>query len=264
MCTLIVRHRPDAAYPTVIAANRDEFYARAWSPPQVLDTDPRIYGGRDEQQGGTWLGFSEAGVFVGLTNQRNFAGYQSSRRSRGELVLDALRRETLDGLTDYFRGLDASQYNDWNVLFGDGTELWVAYGRAEPGTVELAQLPAGVHVLCNDRLSSPAYPKADRMKEAVLAIDEASWAELQQKLEAIVADTRLPSDSELPPLGDDTPFDTETARRLQANCIRTPAYGTVSSTIAAVRPGRIAQYFFAPGPPDVTPFEDQRALFSRP
>ncbi len=263
MCTLIVRHRPDAAYPTVIAANRDEFYARAWSPPQLLDTAPVIFGGRDEQQGGTWLGFTEAGVFVGLTNQRNFAGYEPARRSRGQLVLDALRRETVDGVTDYFRALDTSRYNDFNVMFGDGIELWVAYGRAASGSVELERLAPGVHVLCNDRLDSPAYPKAHLIKDAVRAIGDAPWPQMQRQLAAIVADTSVPSVSELPPLSPDAAFDLETERRLQAICIRTPAYGTVSSTIAAIVPGRVEKYFFAPGPPDQTAFEDQSALLNR-
>jgi uncharacterized protein with NRDE domain len=263
MCTLIVRYQPAAAYPTIIAANRDEFYARAWSPPQLLDTEPVIFGGRDEQQGGTWLGFTETGLFVGLTNQRNFAGYEPSRRSRGQLVLDALRTQSVHRLTEYFRELDASEYNDFNLMFGDGTELWVAYGRAASGSVEIERLSPGVHVLCNDRLDSPAYPKAQRMKQAVMAIGEAPWPQMRRRLASILADTSLPSASELPPVPPDSPFDLETTRRLQAICIRTPAYGTVSSTIAAIVPGRVEHYLFAPGPPDRTGFEDQSALLCR-
>ena len=56
MCTIIVRHQMDEWCSTIVASNRDEFYDRAAIGPAVLHSNPLIVGGRDEQEGGTWLG----------------------------------------------------------------------------------------------------------------------------------------------------------------------------------------------------------------
>ncbi len=55
-------------------------------------------------------------------------------------------------------------------------------------------------------------------------------------------------------------FDAELARRLQAICVKTPVYGTVSATVAALRPGRIERYAFCEGPPDEGEFVDATSL----
>src|SRR6266850_2262989 len=59
MCTLAVYVRQFADTPLVVAANRDEFFARPATPPELLTTAaPRIVGGRDLRAGGTWLGIN--------------------------------------------------------------------------------------------------------------------------------------------------------------------------------------------------------------
>ncbi len=72
MCTIIVRHGMDDWCGTIVASNRDEFYDRSSSAPVVLHDNPRIVGGRDERQGGTWFGITDSGLYLGLTNQRSF------------------------------------------------------------------------------------------------------------------------------------------------------------------------------------------------
>ena len=57
-----------------------------------------------------------------------------------------------------------------------------------------------------------------------------------------------------------SPFSRELVCELDAVCIHTPTYGTRSSTIAALAPGRAAHYLFASGPPCTTPFDDFTAL----
>ena len=49
------------------------------------------------------------------------------------------------------------------------------------------------------------------------------------------------------------------ARRLQAMCIHTPTYGTVSSTLLALTPGAAARYLYAAGHPCEAPLVDARA-----
>jgi uncharacterized protein with NRDE domain len=263
MCTIIVRHEIDEWCSTVIAANRDEFYSRHSSSPVVLSFDPLIVGGRDETKGGTWFGMTAKGLYVGLTNQRTFSLPDDSLRSRGELVLEALKTGSHDGVRGYLERIDPRLYNEFNLVFGDGERVDVAYGRRSNDRIELESLSAGVHVLCNDRLGSAEFPKADRARTRVLSIAPQPWSILKDELVEILSDTSLPDPSEVPPLPPNPIFDQELARRLQAICVRTPIYGTVSSTIAAVKPGEVVQYQYAAGPPNDSEFEDVVHLIRR-
>ncbi len=257
MCTIIVRHKMDDWCSTVIASNRDEFYSRRASPPVVLCSDPHVVvGGRDESKGGTWLGLTHTGLYVGLTNQRTFSPPDYSLRSRGELVLEALKAGSHDGVLAYLERVDPRLYNEFNVVFGDGDRVAVAYSRRSNDRLELESLAAGVHVLCNDRLGSAEFPKADRTRARVLGLGPRPWPALKEGLVEILSDTSLPDASEVPPLPPNPIFDQELARRLQAVCVRTPLYGTVSSTIAAVTPGEVIEYQYAAGSPSESPFED--------
>src|SRR2546429_9416944 len=86
MCLLAVLFHAHPEAPVVIAANRDELYARAAEAIQVLrPSAPRILGGRDVLAGGTWLAVNEHGVYAGVTNRPAATGRDPSRRSRGEL-----------------------------------------------------------------------------------------------------------------------------------------------------------------------------------
>jgi len=260
MCTIIVRHQMDDWCSTIVASNRDEFYDRAASGPAVLRSEPHIVGGRDEREGGTWFGVTRGGLFVGLTNQRSFGTRDDSLRSRGRLVLEALEQDSLEGVMSYLNRVDPATYNEFNLIFGDGEGVCAAYGRRDAREVELEILGEGVHVLCNDRLDSPEFPKAARARAQVMSVVSDSWQGLKPRLLAVLSDTSLPDPSEVPPLPPGAPFDEEVARYLQAIYVKTPVYGTVSSTIAAVSPGRVEQYWFSEGPPSETNLEDMLHL----
>jgi len=263
MCTIIVRHQMDDWCPTIIASNRDEFYDRAATGPAVLRSEPLIVGGRDEREGGTWFGLTRDGLFVGLTNQRSFGTRDDSLRSRGGLVLDVLGEGSLEGVKRYLSRLDPASYNEFNLIFGDGAEVCAAYGRRDAQEIEIEMLDGGVHVLCNDRLGSPEFPKAEKARARVMAILPDHWPRLKEQLVEVLSDGSLPDPSEVPPIPPGAPFDQEVARYLQAIYVKTPVYGTVSSTLAAVSPGRVEQYEFTEDTPSEQSFEDMLHLTRR-
>jgi len=260
MCTIIVRHLIDDWCATLVASNRDEFYSRRATPPTVLSNRPRVVGGKDESKGGTWFGLTAEGLFVGLTNQRTYGFADDSLVSRGELVHEALKTGDFQGVHRFLDQVDPRHYNEFNLVFGDGADLAVAYGRRSSDAVEVVPLDAGVHVLCNDRLGSPEFPKAREARDRVLSISPQPWPLLKEELVAVLSDTSLPDPDEVPPIPENPVFDRELARRLQAICVKTPVYGTVSSTIAAVKPGRVVEYHHAAGPPCEAPFDDYTHL----
>ena len=67
MCTIVILRHVHSEWPLVLAANRDEFYGRPTQGPQLLSESPRVVGGRDVERGGTWMGTTDSGLFVGLT-----------------------------------------------------------------------------------------------------------------------------------------------------------------------------------------------------
>lgn len=260
MCTIIIRHRMNDFCSTIIASNRDEFYDRPASGPRVLRAEPLVVGGRDEREGGTWFGLTSTGLFVGLTNQRSFGNRDDTLRSRGALVVDVLAQRSLKGVEEYIRRVNPATFNEFNLIFGDGEQLRAAYSRRDAREVEIESLPDGVHVLCNDRLGSPEFPKAEKARARVMALAPDTWPRMQSRLVEVLSDGSLPEPSGVPLIPPGAPFDQEVARYLQAICVKTPVYGTVSSTIAAVSPGCVEQYWFSDGPPSETSFEDMVQL----
>lgn len=257
MCTIVAIRgvRPDL--PLVLATNRDEFYGRPSTGAIRLLDQPLAVGGRDLVAGGTWMGVTQEGVFVGVTNQRGTPP-DPSKRSRGELVLHALKLGEVARITDYVSQLEGSAYNEFNLMWGDARTLLVGYGRKDRRAVELAEVPEGVHVLPNDRLDSPTFIKVARAQELLRPILQAEPPRFVAGLQAMLGDRQLPP----PGLLSDPNIEPELLRQLSALCVRTPTYGTRSSTVVVLQPRRVEQFWVAEGPPDVTPFVEVSQLFA--
>lgn len=258
MCTLIALISVVPDRPVVLAANRDELYDRPAQAPVRLG--PGVVGGRDLRSGGSWLAVARDGRFAGVTNQRE-AVLEVAPRSRGELVAGLLACPDRAAMRAYVAGLDATCYASGNLMFGDASGADVAYVR-RAGTIELAPLPAGVHVLTNDRLGSPAFPKAEHAAARLAPLATAPWAVLRAALPGILGDHATPPPERIPPLAPDSLVPPELATALQALCVHTPRYGTRSATIAALDAGGVRELAWADGPPCTTPFIDATPLYA--
>lgn len=258
MCTVLILRRVHPTLPLVLAANRDEFYARPTRGPEVLLPSPRTIGGRDEVRAGTWMGVTDGGLFVGLTNQRSAGPADATRRSRGEVVLRALERGSVEGVERLLAALAPAEFNPFNLLYGDAERLRVAYARPD-GLVQ-ADVPEGVHVLPNDFLDHAGIAKVSRARALTGDPSGLSWAQLSHALKQALADHDLPPLEDVEEPAQDSRFTRELVRQLQALCIHTPAYGTRSSAIVALLPGRVAHYLATEGPPCTSPWVDVRPL----
>lgn len=243
MCTIIILRDASRDHPLVIAANRDEYYARAATPPAPL-AGINALAGIDLEKGGSWMGATRGGFFVGLTNQRTHAP-AAARRSRGEVVLECLELGDRDAVRRHLASLDGADYNPFNLIAGDAGGLDCAYVR--DAGVDIVAVPDGISILPNDVLDSPAFPKVDRAR-ALLGgdLDALPWPELVERLH------RTLGDHHKPPVDDSDPgpkrWPPELVRELGALCVHTPVYGTRSFTACALSPGRCDRYVFADGP----------------
>src|SRR5256886_14722283 len=122
MCALIAFCGSVPGYDLVIGMNGDESAMRPADPPSVFDGTPLIVAPRDRQASGTWLGASGTGLVVALSNRRGKTS--KTARSRGQLVLDALRQASVAG-GDVFlqRGVRDHEYNFWNLFVASRREL---------------------------------------------------------------------------------------------------------------------------------------------
>lgn len=253
MCTLVVLNHAHPRWPVIIAANRDEFYSRPTEPPQVLVAEPRVVGGRDVQAGGSWMALNASGFVVGLTNQVPEGSIEGARRSRGEVVVEVAKAGSVAAAEAWLGRVTPGTYNPFNLLYGDATRLRLFYARDAGHT--FVDVPVGVHVLPNDVLDSPIFPKVRRALSLIGAPptdDERVFADLA----AVLADTTPPDPLPAAP----GPPDPAVRAALHALCVRTPVYGTRSASMVALAPGRIARFLHAEGAADQAPFLDLTAL----
>ncbi|HSR72031.1 MAG TPA: NRDE family protein, partial [Kiloniellales bacterium] len=164
MCTLVVLHRPGHPWPLLLAANRDEMIARPWRPPGRHWPDrPEVVAGLDETAGGSWLGINDHGVVAGVLNRRGSLGPAPDKRSRGELVLEALDHADAAVAARALGQLDPAAYRSFNLVVADNRDaFWLRnLGEArEPGQgrpkVECFPLPPGVSMLTAYDRNDPA------------------------------------------------------------------------------------------------------------
>lgn len=230
MCLVVTAWRAHPKYLLVLAANRDEFYARKSIPVHWWGTTPDMLAGRDvsPQGGGTWMGLSHNGRFAAVTNYREPGHTVLDAHSRGELpanfVLGAL--EPQEHLAEV-AGIGNS-YNGFNLLVSDMQTLWWCSNRA----AEPRRLEPGFYGVSNAFLDTP-WPKVTNSVErlrAAVATDFGGSASAATYFD-LLSDTTLAPDDQLPATG--LPHDLE--RLASAAFIASPDYGTNSSTVLRVR-----------------------------
>jgi len=237
MCLLALALGVHADFPLVIAANRDEQWARPTLPLQAwrLPSGKTLYSGRDQEAGGTWLGFSEDGRVALLTNVRS-GSLAPGERSRGELVTHWLADR--GDWNTWLAARDAEPYGGFNLITGDtvrGEWAWLTNRPLDGAVAHLNggwyghALQPGVYGLSNAGLDTP-WPKTVALTTAlqrhVQALDDAR--DNTPLLQALLNMTLYP-DAQLPHTGVDLAIE----RELSSAFVHAPqrGYGTRSSLL---------------------------------
>jgi hypothetical protein len=246
MCSVVILNRPGHPWPLVIGANRDEMVDRPWKPPARHWPDRgNVVAGLDELAGGTWGGMNDEGVVACVLNRENTLGPEKGKRSRGELVLEALDHADARDAAAALAELDPGAYRPFNLVVADNRDaFWLAH-RGD-GKMRAERIPPGLSMVTamdmNDEASSPRT----RFYRPLFAAgpapdpDAGDWARWEELLASRVWD------GDVGPRG--------------AMCVVTPVgFETICSSLIALpamdRSGVRPVWRFAPGRPDRTPFQ---------
>ncbi len=226
MCVIFFAYNQHPDFPLILVANRDEFYDRPTAAAHVWDDFPNILAGRDLVAGGTWLGVTKTGRFAAVTNYRDPKAPPGTI-SRGDLVADFLKSEV--PCESYLKNIEskAREFSGFNLMIGEinpaKNEIFYFSNRGGP----VRRLEGGVYGLSNHLLDTP-WRKVEKGK-AFLAenIDENFSKEVCFQL---LGDESLADDEDLPETG----IGYQKEKALSAIFIKTPIYGTRSSTVLTI------------------------------
>ena len=219
MCTLVIFRRPRHRWPVLIGANRDEMVDRPSKPPGRHWPDrPEVIAGLDMLAGGSWLGINDWGVAAAVLNRHGSLGPSPDRRSRGELVLEALDHADATAAAEALSDLDPEAYRTFNLIVADESHgFWLRHAGG-PG-IELSPLKDGLSMIAAGDLDDLATRRLELALPAFRAWptpdpDHDDWFGWQ----SLLGSTRAP------------PNEPATA----AMRFRTGGYGTVSSGLIAL------------------------------
>lgn len=243
MCTLIIARDQTSPWPVIIAANRDEMAGRASLPPGRHWPDrPEVVAGQDVLAGGSWLGINDTGMVAAILNRVGTLGPAPGKRSRGELVLEALDHGDAVDAADALSHLDGRAWRPFNMVLADNRDaFWVrSDGRAR---VAVMPIPEGVHLVTALDLDDGQSPRVAAYLPRFRAAPRPDPTTSQWKAwAALMADTGAGPDGE----------------EAAAMCFtRATGFGTVSSSLIAlpeIGADRPPVWLFAPGRPDGTPY----------
>lgn len=161
MCTVIVFRNVFSFYPLVVAANRDERYARPSAPFRRGSTVPTIWAPVDLEAGGTWIGVSDRGIFAAILNRSGIDAVPG-RTSRGMLPLAALASGTAREAALALARTDGRSFNGFTLVVGDARDLYLV--RGDGMGVRMDMLDGRLHVLTDRGIDDDADVRTRRIK----------------------------------------------------------------------------------------------------
>lgn len=155
MCTVVILRRPGHAWPVILGANRDEMLNRPWSPPARHWQDrPDVVAGKDELAGGAWMGLNDTGVVACILNRQGSLGPAAGKRSRGELVLEALDHPDAAAAAEALSEISPRAYRPFNLVIADNRDAW--WVALTDDKLRVEPVPSGISMFTAFERNDPA------------------------------------------------------------------------------------------------------------
>jgi hypothetical protein len=219
---------------------------RCCSPP-IVTRWPIAPG--DLLAGGSWLGVNDHGVVAGILNRPGALGPAPGKRSRGELVLEALDHADAVAAAAALIQLDTDAYRPFNLVVADDRDAyWLRHDNT--GRIEELAVPDGVSILTSNDLNDLSSARIRRYLPRFEAArtpdpDAGDWTDWQHLMESRMSEQGA-------------------GPRGALNIVTDGPYGTVSSSLIAIpefapahigAPPRKPVWLFAAGRPGTVPYQ---------
>lgn len=223
MCTIIILKNHSPHYPLIIAANRDEQYARPSTLPRVIVKDTKAVGGIDLLLGGSWGGVLPNGFIAALTNHEVPENNGRKYITRGQVILDLL---TSPRNIKPLVMKEHKNYKPFNLLVGNSKLLNIFKFRKNKIPV-LEEVPNGIVGLVDSNEKGTECLKEEKIYKLLQGIEALNWAGTIKRLHEVLSNHTKPN-----PV-----------------CVHTENYGTVSSFIWAISRNGLEHYLYTDGAP---------------
>ena len=226
MCLILFAYHIHPEFPLILAANRDEFYARPARPLSYWKDAPWVLAGRDLQGQGTWLGVTPRGKIAALTNYRDPAARMEGAPSRGLLVADFLNGVvTAESYLDAI-AVEKDRYNGFNLIAGHAGRLLYYSNRGG----KVREIAPGLYGLSNHLLDTP-WPKLEKGKARFKDLITGGEKVTPEPIFNLLADRSRPPGGLLP----DTGVGKKWERVLSSIFIVSRRYGTRNSSVIFIK-----------------------------
>lgn len=159
MCSVVFHFQPGADWPFIMAANRDEMADRPSRPPgRHWPEFPHVVAGMDELAGGSWMGVNDEGVTAAIMNRHGTLGPQAGKRSRGELVLEALGHADAAEAAENMAHLAGGAWRPFNMVVADNRDAYVLHHRGGD-KVAVRKMQPGLWMLSAGEVNDPDSPR---------------------------------------------------------------------------------------------------------
>ena len=239
MCIMAILYKTARDTPVLLAANREERFARPSLSPRIQSGSPRVICGVDREASGTWFGVNQYGTVATVVNRRKTL-VPAAPRSRGLLCRELLNfRRARDAAQYAADQLATGSYAGANYVCLDPGYAAVVYGGDQIGIVELEP---GLHTLGAGNLNDPNDPRQDFIRRSL------TLHKLDSSVMFLAVASRTFSRT----------HDIAGGRGI---VLTGTEHGTVSSCLLSL-PRRLQQAILqhSAGPPSEVPYEDISAL----
>lgn len=236
MCLIFIAKKSHPDLPFILAANRDEFFARPSEKAHFWPSQPQILAGKDLEAGGTWLGITREGLLATVTNVRSIQEIKadgSQMKSRGAIPVQLLSNEQ-DFLTS-LSSIDNNgvSFSGFNLLTGNINDDIFYHSNRHNHSQTIQQ---GIFGLSNADLDSN-WPKVTAGKKQISKLCQQTFH--IDDWFSLLANKQTYSDEALPKTG----IDPELERLLSASFIHSETYGTRTSTVITLDLGNNVTFY---------------------
>ena len=97
--------------------------------------------------GGTWIGINDFGVVAAIMNRMNSLGPMDNKRSRGELVLDALDHADASEALNAIIEIEKDSYRGFNMFIADNLNAYWIKSDEKNSVIEYFNIPDGLSII---------------------------------------------------------------------------------------------------------------------